>query len=71
MKHVCREDDCWRLKIFRTDAIRQEDKGKLYIRGINTKYLLIRNVAIRWGQVGQDTRRVTVRAAVSDRETTL
>lgn len=71
MKHVCREDDSWRLKIFRTDAIRQEDKGKLYIRGINTKYLLIRNVAIRWGQVGQDTRRVTVCAAVSDRETTL
>lgn len=71
MKHICREDDSWRLKIFRADAIRQEDKGKLYIRGINTKYLLMRNVAIRWGQVGQDTRRVTVRAAVSDRETAL
>lgn len=70
MKHICREDDSWRLMIFRADAIRQEDKI-LYIRGINTKYLSIRNVAIRWGQVGQDTRRVTVRAIVSDRETAL
>lgn len=31
MKHICREDDSWRLMIFRADAIRQEDKGKFYI----------------------------------------
>lgn len=61
----------WRPDIScRRDSSRRQMKI-LYIRGINTKYLSIRNVAIRWGQVGQDTRRVTVRAIVSDRETAL